>query len=679
MSKQYPGGFIIANPTAPTSSAAPGVWTLDQAQQYIKAGTWPGLPDPYFPYVTMLLPGNGTNGSQNNTFLDSSINNFTITRNGGTTQGTFTPYGANWSNYFDGTGDFLSVANNVALQMGSGAFTLEAWVFRGALSVAHTIFAKGGASTGFVLGITSTNVLRFTDTTTNISSTGTIPVNTWTHVAVVREGTGANQLKLYINGVNDGTGTSATNFTQTEQLQIGRDRSGASDFNGYISNARILKGTALYTSSFTPPNAPLTAIANTSLLTCQSNRFIDNSANNFTITRNGNTSIQRSSPFSPTAAYSAIDFGGSGYFDGSGDYLTIANSSAIQFGTAAFTIQAWIYRSVSGATHTIAAKGGASTGWVLQVTSTNVLRFTDTTTNIDTTTTIPDSTWVHVAVVRTGTGSNELKLYINAVDSATGTSSTNFNQTEVLNIGADRSNANSFNGYIANLKYTVGTAETIVVPTTPMVGGTVLLNFTNASIIDNAMMNDLVTVGTAQISTAQSKWGGGSLSVGTPGSGAFQTADLAGTIGNFGTGDFTVEAWVYFTNTSQGGVISKSNSPTDGWFLQVSTTTAQFGVYVGSVSGISGSWSGVVSTWYHFAATRSSGTLRLFVNGNQIASTSFPGNIGTNTQKNIYVGINGTSTSNTPLNGFIDDLRITNGYARYTAGFTPPTGPFLLK
>ena len=61
--------------------------------------------DPNFNQTVLLLHGDGTNGAQNNTFLDSSTNNFTITRNGNTTQGTFTPFSlaaGEWSNYFDG-------------------------------------------------------------------------------------------------------------------------------------------------------------------------------------------------------------------------------------------------------------------------------------------------------------------------------------------------------------------------------------------------------------------------------------------------------------------------------------------------------------------------------------------------------------------------------------------------
>ena len=119
MSMRYPGGFISS--TAPTVNAntAKGVWTLEEAMQYIKAGRWPvptGNGDPYFQYNSILLPGQGTNGAQNNTFLDSSTNNFTITRNGNTTQGTFTPFSqaaGYWGNYFDGTGDYFTSSTSL--------------------------------------------------------------------------------------------------------------------------------------------------------------------------------------------------------------------------------------------------------------------------------------------------------------------------------------------------------------------------------------------------------------------------------------------------------------------------------------------------------------------------------------------------------------------------------------
>jgi hypothetical protein len=202
--------------------------------------------------------------------------------------------------FFDGTGDYLSIANNSALQLGTESFTMEAWVYSTTSASQLSIFSKGtGASSGFTLFIFTDQTLRFTHgASTTITSTSVVPFNTWTHVAAVRKSTASNEFDLYINGVSVATSTVATNFNQTNDFYIaaGRDGAGALTFNGYISNARIVKGAAVYTTNFTPPTSPLTAIANTSLLTCQSATLVDNGPNNFTITAVGNSSV---SPFSP--------------------------------------------------------------------------------------------------------------------------------------------------------------------------------------------------------------------------------------------------------------------------------------------------------------------------------------------------------------------------------------------
>ena len=69
--------------------------------------------DVYFKYVTLLLHGDGTNGAQNNTFIDSSSNAFTITRNGTPTQGSVSPFGPDWSNSFNGTTDYLRASSTI--------------------------------------------------------------------------------------------------------------------------------------------------------------------------------------------------------------------------------------------------------------------------------------------------------------------------------------------------------------------------------------------------------------------------------------------------------------------------------------------------------------------------------------------------------------------------------------
>ena len=146
---RYVGGLVTTtvNPYAANVTTSPnyaqynGVFTLAQQAQATTSGQW--CTDPFFKNTTLLLRADGTaNASQNNTFLDSSTNNFTITRNGNTTQGTFSPYGNLWSNYFDGSGDYLTVADNAALDLGGGQYTIEAWVYPTALNNYDCIIGK---------------------------------------------------------------------------------------------------------------------------------------------------------------------------------------------------------------------------------------------------------------------------------------------------------------------------------------------------------------------------------------------------------------------------------------------------------------------------------------------------------------------------------------------------------
>lgn len=656
--------------------------------------------DPNFENVTLLLHGDGTNGGQNNTFVDGSTNNFTITRNGNTTQGTFSPYGDNWSNYFDGTDDYLSIADNANLRAGSGTFTIEAWIYRNATGAAHTIYAKGGASTGIVLQVTSTNVLRFTHTTTNIDSTGTIALATWTHVAVVREGTGTNETKLYINGTQDGAGTVSTDFTQTEEVRIGTDRSAAADFNGYISNLRFVKGTAVYTGAFTVPTSPLTAISNTQLLTCKSNRFRDESANAFTVTRNNNASVQRFSPFSPTAAYAAGAIGGSGQSDGSGDYLTVADNTAFHFGSGNFTIEAWVYLTDNqgGTTKSVTSKfeGNAGTGpWALWIQATTLKprfyvnygagfenRFLEGSA-------VDVASWCHLAVVRNG---STITLYQNGTSTATLAVSTNslYVDSGVVVVLDDRNFTRNLKGGISDLRIIKGSAaytSNFTPPTSPLTAITntsLLLNFTNAAIVDNAMMAVPETVGNAQIDTTIKKYGTGSMKF--DGTGDRLTIPSSSDF-LFGTGDWTVEAWVYIAGNSSANsagnrdacIFAISNASSAAMALIVIGNTTTTGTRLQLVKetntnvDINNAQSISQGVWHHIAACKASNTIRLFFNGTQVGSnvtdttiwgsSTLPGNVGS-LQRTGYID---------DLNGYIDDLRITKGVARYTANFTPPT------
>ena len=302
--------------------------------------------DPYFYDVPLLLSGDGTNGAQNNTFIDGSTNAFSITRNGNTTQGTFSPYGSLWSNYFDGSS---------ALTTGSGAtffagdFTIEFWFMAPSVPSGYDFYFVDSLNVANNFAIEAYGgIIRWVYSGTNVigSASFTPTAGVWYHIALVRSGSGTNNCTMYVNGTAlwQATKTGSVN-NSPGPWTIGQAGNSTTKFTGYISNFRVVNGTAVYTSAFTPPTVPLTAIANTSVLTCQSNRFIENSSNAYTISTVGTPSIQRFSPFNPTSPYSTSVIGGSGYFDNNSSYLTAPSNAAWTFGTGDFTVEAWVYVS----------------------------------------------------------------------------------------------------------------------------------------------------------------------------------------------------------------------------------------------------------------------------------------------------------------------------------------------
>ena len=661
----------------------------------------PAATDPNFENVTLLLHGDGTNGGQNNTFVDGSTNNFTITRNGNTTQGTFSPYGDNWSNYFDGTGDYLNIADNAALDFGTGDFTIDLWFY--AESVADAVFAAGFSAGSPVSGWgasvyagSASFTIAVSDTYVGVGNSATIAANTWYHYAIVRSG---NSFTLYINGVG---GTAVTNTssinTQAAGVNIGRSTYTLNlrQFKGYISNLRIVKGTAVYTANFTPPTAPLTAITNTSLLTCQSNRFRDVSTNNFTITRNGDVSVQRFSPFSPTAAYAAGTIGGSGYFDGTGDYLTVGGGLPSGQGTA-FTLECWIW--VNNLTNYAAITRGATTStFDFGVSPAGALVLDNTSTASICTSAngvILANAWHHVAITRS-TG-NIYKLWVDGTNVATSSAYTT-SMTANTTIGYSSFSASHyFRGYVSNFRVVSSEVYTsaFTPPTSPLTAITntsLLLNFTNAAILDNAMMAVPETVGNAQISTSVKKYGTGSLYF--DGTGDYLTVRNNPTF-SFGTGDFTIECWAYIAGNSplnnssirDAALFSTNpaNAPgtlTDFYQFGIvgSGTTTGTGLFFshwqsGSAYAVTATVTLAQQAWHHLAVARSGTTTKLFLNGSQVAS----GTLGNQTVNAIYpavIGRNGYPGYLNEFNGYIDDLRITKGVARYTSNFTPPTAAF---
>jgi hypothetical protein len=727
-------------------------------------GAAPPSTDDYFEYTTLLLPGNGTNGAQNNLFLDSgsagdavftasisgttmtvsavtsgtiyvgclitgtgvlanttitalgtgtggtgtytvsqsqtvssttiTSDGFPITRNGNTTQGTFSPFSqTGWSGSFNTSTTYLTVTDTSNLRFGSSNFTIEAFVYRAASGATQTIASKGASTpTGWVFQISSADKLVFTDTSTSITGATSLAANTWYYVAVVRAGTGSNQTTLYVNAVSDATGTSATTFSQTDNMKIGADRSNTNFANGYISNLRLSNTNRTISST---PTSALAADSNTIFLGLYNNRFqyTDSTAAFTNMTVTGTPSVQAFSPFNPTASWSAATYGGSGYFDGSGDYLNGPTNTATAFNlTGDFTIESWCYfSSVSTAFAGILSYADSSgfNGWeLINNAGTVYFRFLTGSAGagqVTASSTITTNQWYHIAVSRSG---STITLYINGSSVGTVTySSSQSSSSSFIKVAADRVGSTLSTGYLSNTRVVNGTAvytAAFTPPTAPLTAITntsLLLSFTNAGIYDATSKNDLETVGNAQISTAVNNPFGQNTGVMAFDGGSDKLQRPHSPLFEFGSGDFTIEFWARATLLSGtytgvvgvwlGGNTASQNS----WVVLLNSynATNKFGFsYSNGTSASDIIFNATTSTgsWDHYAVVRSGSTLYGFKNGNSQSlssgSSTITGSI-TNGTEVLNIGTSGTAGGGTDFNGYLQDLRITK-YARYVTG-----------
>jgi len=661
--------------------------------------------DSFFNYTVLLLQGNETNGAQNNTFLDESTNNYTITRSGNVTQGSFNPNSlaaGQWSNFFDGTGDFLSIPNNAAIHVLGNDFCLEGWFYLTAAQGNYGLYSTYTATSGYLVRLDTTYIRFYCESSPSditVDRNYTFNRNQWYHFAVTNSGgTG----RIFIDGVQQGaTFTFDTPTNSTTTLQIGQTHTLTNAFPGYLSNFRVVKGSAVYTSNFTP-SGPLTAITNTTSLTCQSNRFVDNSTNNFSITRNGDTRVTPFSPFASTVEYSKATYGGSSYFDGTGDYLTIA-SNGLAITTGQFTLDTWIYIDnlsiaryiFENAKWQFGHNGGyrvyIDTDLSVKMAASNSV-WNQYPLLIASTEKVKPREWNHIAIVRNS--SDQINIYINGVSTTTPvtrSATLNYNTggggvvTSRIGVAiADGGLYNLWVGHIATLRLITGSClytGNFTPPSsslTAVEGTKFLCNFNNAGIIDSTGKNVFETVGNAQIDTTVKKFGTGSLEF--DGSGDYLVTNSDPGIFAFGTGDFTVEFWYYSNNTGVQQVVYDSRpASTNGAYMVVYKQSGNvFSIYISSAARITGTTSINASTWYHIAVCRSGTSTKLFVNGVQDGSTYTDSNSYLNPANRPIIGADGSTLGATPVNGFIDDLRVTR-YARYTSNFSIPESEFLAR
>ena len=207
------------------------------------------------------------------------------------------------STVFDGSGDYIVTPASSDFTFGTGAFTVECWYkvgFDTSESTVRFLFDIGSNGVKWTFKSSKIRLLLVSGSgETHLQyTTGALSQSTWFHTAAVRDGSG--NVNLYHNGTSVGNYSSSSVIHATNLATIGNYGSGGGyDFTGYVSNFRIVKGSAVYTSNFTPSTTPLTAISGTTLLTCfnPSGTITDASASNHTLTISGNAAADSSHPF----------------------------------------------------------------------------------------------------------------------------------------------------------------------------------------------------------------------------------------------------------------------------------------------------------------------------------------------------------------------------------------------
>jgi len=189
---------------------------------------------------------------------DGTMKNNLETVGGASVSTSVVKYGSG-SMYFDGTGDYLKLPSNALYAFGTGAYTIEFWIYPSSLAAGSYHVIGANATNGIVVIISNAKVALNKYGVGDVLAYNTaLTTSTWSHVAVVRESTGTNQTKIYVNGTSVATGTDSNDWTVTTNFGVGANTSdGSQAINGYLDDLRVTKGIARYTQNFIPPSVAL--------------------------------------------------------------------------------------------------------------------------------------------------------------------------------------------------------------------------------------------------------------------------------------------------------------------------------------------------------------------------------------------------------------------------------------
>ena len=643
------------------------------------------------------------------------------------------------SMYFDGTGDYISVAKTTDLEPGSGDFSLEFWAVYTADSFSSysCMFSNNFAiqfylDNGMPEVFFSTNgdgAAYFGKLDADTAITGyngsQVSRNVWYHYAITRSG---NTFRLFINGYEAASSTSSNAIGVPASLGVSIGNLGVGSsylFEGYISNVRFIKGSATYTGNFTPSTTPLTSISNTKLLVAANADRVDS-------------------------------IGGSISFPGtSGQVMYAAESSKFQLGTGDWTIEGWVYLT-SGSDNNGFWQVGASgsVGFQSNYTTSVSLVMASATTlklygaggeyNLGVANSAVPNAWTHYAMTKY---SNTLKIYKNGTEIYSRGDTTNY-ANDSLGIGSTYDSTQTPIFKLNNFRVVKGTAvytgnftpptgnltatggsysSTTNVNTSIPSGHTsiILGQQSSGTLTDTSGNSHSLTISNRVVSNYDNPFASPTSDSTTPshaltfnGDSRFShvtpftspttgSTDFNGATGTSnngftyldspvdsavapGSGDFTIEYWIYSRDISAGTQMPFDyNYSTAGGIMMYINTTGRLVAHTSSIlllnDGTGSAPEMASNIWYHVALVRHNSELRMYQNGIMCTNTAGYGSqdgshpFSTNlTQTRITIGVKYFGGHDTyPVDGSISNFRLVVGTAVYTgdSSFTPPTSP----
>ena len=654
----------------------------------------------------LLLKANGT--GNNTTPTDASTSNHSLTVGGTTTSlGSFSPYRhGGYSHFFDGSGDYLrddTIAD--AFDTGAGHcdnFTIEMWLWNNdATNTSNYVIGSNALSSGandFILGTrkvfwNNAELADYGDERTNQYE--------WFHLVCVHEhdasGPNNETVSVWINGRRTGrhTGLARISFANNTwafgtEADAGNFGSLGNYHHGYIHDVKITKA-ALYgdVAVIPVPTEMSTPHPTANIFHGFQKPFIDP---RFTIA--GNVAID---PWTPLdySSYKVDENSGSVNFPGTSDEIKTSDASTNQvvLGSGDFTVECWIYKNNAASSFweaLISQNYTVTGGWRFYKTDgSGQLRWyagsTDTLIS-DASNPIRQNCWSHAAIVRS---SGTLTWYINGKASGSISSHT-YNYTGGTNgeieIGKGTvASALPTDAHMTDVRIVAGTAVytgDFTPPSGPLTttGGTypsntnvntsipsghtkLLLNMTQAKIVDKSQNRNIPLIGNVVASSAQQHYGENTLAF----DGNGDRIKIPRVIPLGDDIDWTIETWVRSPNieSSRADLISQYEASPAAGRMGIYILNRKVAFFQSNLSPTLAQGTTDVNNnqWHHIAVTNHAGTRRIYLDGNFEASTSGTGHI---LATDTVIGDLGDGMSNgAELNGYLHDLRITQGLVRY--------------